>query len=134
SAACDASCENIPSDVRALESNRMLWRNPPSVLARARDPRRLARVVGDAGLPGPRVRFTRPALRARGGWLVKPLRSGGGDGIAVWRRGAPVPRGSYLQQRITGVAGSIVFAADGRRAVPLGLSRILAGETAFGAD
>jgi len=27
-----------------------------------------------------------------------------------------------------------VFAADGRRAVPLGLSRILAGETAFGAD
>jgi uncharacterized protein len=27
-----------------------------------------------------------------------------------------------------------VFAADGRRAVPLGLSRILAGETAFGGD
>src|SRR5256885_1802707 len=47
---------------------------------------------------------------------------------------APVPRGSYLQQRIAGVAGSIVFAADGRRAVPLGLSRILGGESAFGAD
>src|SRR5436190_2213817 len=91
-------------------------------------------VVGDAGLPGPRVRFTRPAPRARGGWLVKPLRSGGGDGVAVWRGGAPVPRGSYLQERISGVTGSLVFAADGRRAVPLGLSRILAGETAFGAD
>src|SRR5205823_5666061 len=71
---------------------------------------------------------------ARGGWLVKPLRSGGGDGVAVWRGGAPVPRGSYLQERISGVTGSLVFAADGRRAVPLGLSRILAGETAFGAD
>ncbi len=130
----EASFENHPRAVSALATNRMLWGNPPSVLARARDPRRLARVVGDAGLPGPRVRLTRPAPGTRSGWLVKPLRSGGGDGIAVWCRGAPVPRGSYLQQRIVGVAGSIVFAADGRRAVPLGLSRILGGEPAFGAD
>src|SRR2546427_12885428 len=104
-----------------------MWGTPPAVLTRARDPRHLARVVADAGVPGPRVRLTRPAPGTRSGWLVKPLRSGGGDGIAVWRRGAPVPRGSYLQQRIAGVAGSIVFAADGRRAVPLGLSRILGG-------
>ncbi len=130
----EASFENDPGAVGALAANRVLWGNPPTVLARARDPRRLARVVADAGLPSPRVRLTRPAPGTRSGWLVKPLRSGGGDGIAVWRRGAPVPRGSYLQQRIAGVAGSLVFAADGRRAVPLGLSRILAGETAFGAD
>jgi predicted ATP-grasp superfamily ATP-dependent carboligase len=129
-----ASFENHPGAVRALAANRLLWGNPPATLTRARDPRHLARVVGDAGLPGPRVRLTRPAPGTRSGWLVKPLRSGGGDGVAVWRRGAPVPRGSYLQERVAGVAGSIVFAADGRRAVPLGLSRILAGETAFGAD
>ena len=130
----EASFENHPGAVRAFAANRVLWGNPPTVLARARDPRRLARVVADAGLPSPRVRLTRPAPGTRSGWLVKPLRSGGGDGIAVWRRGAPVPRGNYLQQRIPGVAGSIVFAADGRRAVPLGLSRILAGESVFGAD
>ena len=130
----EASFENHPSAVRALAANRMLWGNPPAVLARARDPRHLARVVSDAGLPGPHVRLTRPAPGTRSGWLVKPLRSGGGDGVAVWRRGAPVPRDSYLQERISGVTGSIVFAADGRRAVALGLSRILAGETAFGAD
>src|SRR5881398_2463561 len=121
----EASFENHPGAVRALAANRVLWGNPPTVLAR---------VVGDAGLPGPRVRLTRPAPGTRSGWLVKPLRSGGGDGIAVWRRGAPVPRDSYLQERISGVTGSIVFAADGRRAVALGLSRILAGETAFGTD
>ena len=132
--AAEASFENHPSAVRALAANRMLWGNPPAVLARARDPRHLARVVSDAGLPGPHVRLTRPAPGTRSGWLVKPLRSGGGDGVAVWRRGAPVPRDSYLQERISGVTGSIVFAADGRRAVALGLSRILAGETAFGAD
>jgi len=130
----EASFENHPGAVRALAANRVLWGNPPSVLARARDPRRLTGVVVDAGLPGPRVRLTRPAPGTRSAWLVKPLRSGGGDGIAVWRRGAPVPRGTYLQQRIAGVAGSIVFAADGRRAMPLGLSRILGGESTFGAD
>src|SRR2546430_11051338 len=79
----EASFENHPSAVRALATNRMLWGNPPSVLARARDPRRLARVVGGAGLPSPRVRLTRPAPGTRSGWLVKPLRSGGGDGVAV---------------------------------------------------
>jgi len=130
----EASFENHPGAVRALAAHRELWGNPPGVLARARDPRRLARVVAGAGLRGPRVRLTRPAPGTRSGWLVKPLRSGGGDGIAVWRRGAPVPRGSYLQERVAGVAGSIVFAADGRRAVPLGLSRILGGESTFGAD
>jgi uncharacterized protein len=138
-AACEAavyaaSFENHPGAVRTLAANRALWGNPPAVLTQARDPRRLARVVGEAGLPGPRVRLTRPGPGTRSAWLVKPLRSGGGEGVAVWRRGAPVPRGSYLQERIAGVAGSIVFAADGRRAVPLGLSRILAGEAAFGAD
>ncbi len=130
----EASFENHPGAVRALAANRVLWGNPPAVLARARDPRRLARAVRDAGLPSPRVRLTRPPPSAGSGWLVKPLRSGGGHGVAVWRRGAPLPRGSYLQERISGVTGSIVFAADGRRAVALGLSRILAGDAAFGAD
>jgi len=132
----EAGFENHPGAVRALAARRVLWGNPPAVLARARDPRRLARVVGKAGLPAPRVRLTRPAPGVRGGWVVKPLHSGGGDGVAVWRtgRGAPMPRRSYFQERIVGVTGSIVFAADGRRAVPLGLSRVLAGETAFGAD
>jgi len=128
-----ASFENHPRAVRALAANRVLWGNPPAVLARARDPRRLARVVGEAGLPRPRVRLTQPPPGARGGWVVKPFQSGGGDGVAVWRRGVPMPRGSYLQERISGVTGSIVFAADGSRAVPLGLSRMLVGEPAFGA-
>jgi predicted ATP-grasp superfamily ATP-dependent carboligase len=51
----------------------------------------------------------------------------------AWRPGRRVPRDVYFQERIAGVPGSIVFAADGRRAVPLGLSRLLAGEPAFGA-
>jgi hypothetical protein len=44
-----------------------------------------------------------------------------------------VPRRAYLQERIAGIPGSVVFAADGRRAIPLGLTRQLVGERAFGA-
>jgi predicted ATP-grasp superfamily ATP-dependent carboligase len=51
----------------------------------------------------------------------------------VWRSGRPVPRGAYLPERIRGIPGSIVFAADGRRAAPLGLTRQLVGDRAFGA-
>src|SRR5437016_753752 len=132
----EAGFENHPGAVRALAARRVLWGNPPAILARARDPRRLARVVGKAGLPAPRVRLTRPAPGVRGGWVVKPLHSGGGDGVAVWRtgRGAPMPRRSYFQERIVGVPGSTVFVPDGRRAVPPGLSGVLAGETACRAD
>ena len=51
-----------------------------------------------------------------------------------WRRDAPVPRGWYLQERIAGVPGSVVFAADGDRAMVFGLSRQLVGEREFGAS
>src|SRR2546428_180886 len=99
---------------------------------RAGDPRGLGGGGAGGGRRVPRLRFAPPPAGAA--WLVKPLRSGGGAGVVPWRRGARLPRGCYLQQRVAGVTGSIVFAADGQRAVPLGLSRILAGERRFGAD
>jgi predicted ATP-grasp superfamily ATP-dependent carboligase len=64
---------------------------------------------------------------------VKPRRSGGGQGVRRWRSGDPLPAGHYLQERIEGVPGSVIFAADGRRAVTLGVSRQLVGERHFGA-
>ncbi|MGH7673183.1 MAG: ATP-grasp domain-containing protein [Gemmatimonadales bacterium] len=136
--ACDAvayaaGLENHPRAVAALAATRALWGNPPAVLARVRDPLGLARALRQRGFATPDVRV---GAGARGRWLLKPRASGGGHGIVPWlgRRGTPrVPPTMYLQERIAGVAGSIVFAADGMRAVPLGLSRALAGERAFGA-
>jgi predicted ATP-grasp superfamily ATP-dependent carboligase len=135
--ACEAVCyvasfENHPDAVGALARRGTLWGNPPAVLRRVRDPVRLARALTAHGLPGPAVRLSAPRAPARTRWLAKPRASGGGSGITRWR-GGRVPVGSYLQQWIAGVPGSIVFAADGRRAVPLGVSRLLAGERAFGA-
>jgi hypothetical protein len=129
-----ASFENHPRAVRALARQGTLWGNSPTVLARVRDPVRLARAFAARGFAAPAVRLTSSTPPADYAWLVKPRASGGGGGITPLRRRHRVPAGHYLQQRITGLAGSIVFAADGSRAVPLGLSLQLAGERAFGAE
>lgn len=127
-----ASFENHPSAVRSLARNRPLWGNPPAVLARVRDPSRLARVLATHGFPGPATRLSPPADGAERRWLVKPRASGGGHDIARWSGGRG-RKGYYWQEWIAGIPGSIVFAADGHRAVPLGISRMLIGERKFGA-
>jgi uncharacterized protein len=126
--------ENHPAAVTALARGRTLWGNAANVVRRVRHPAALAEALGSRGFAVPEVRTTpRSAVPVDGReWLVKPLRSGGGHGIRVLRPGARPPRGTYLQQRIRGEPGSIVFVADGRRAVPLGMSRQLVGDPAFG--
>lgn len=132
---CDAVAylsgfENHPKAVASLAAGRDLFGNPPPVLQRVRDPRLLAQALRRHRLPVPDVRLG----RAGGGtWLVKPLASGGGRGVRKWRRGDRVPRGCYLQRFVEGTPGSIVFLAADGRAVPIGLSRQLVGEQAFGA-
>ena len=68
----------------------------------------------------------------RTNWVVKPFRSGGGHGVRLWA-GGRMPRGHYLQERIDGTPGSVVFVADGGHAIPLGMSRQLVGDASFGA-
>ena len=61
----EASFDNHPDAVRELaRGGRTLWGNGPAVLARVRDPRRLARAMAAAGLPAPLVRRTRPPAAA----------------------------------------------------------------------
>jgi predicted ATP-grasp superfamily ATP-dependent carboligase len=67
-------------------------------------------------------------------WLLKRYASGGGHGVRDWRGGIDVTRGSYLEELIDGAPGSIVFVASGGRAVPIGLTRQLVGDGAFGAS
>jgi predicted ATP-grasp superfamily ATP-dependent carboligase len=136
---CDAvvylsSFENHPRAVARLAEGRALWGNGPDVLVRVRDPVLLAEALSRRGFPVPEVRPARGAgdLGAVHDWMIKPLRSGGGRRVRRWN-GRP-RRDAYLQQRIDGMPASIVFVASGRKVVPLGLSRQLIGEQAFGAD
>jgi uncharacterized protein len=131
-AAYTANFENHPEAVSRLAHGRRLLGNPPEVLARVRDPLELMRVLRRRGFATPNTRATQAGMPGTGAWLLKPRRSGGGHGIAIWRRGQTVPRTGYLQERIAGTAGSIVFVADGRNAVPLGLTRQLVGDARLG--
>jgi len=129
-----ANFENHPEAVAALARGRRLLGNTSAVLRNVRNPVRLMRALVRRGLPVPETRGSAPP--SAGGarrWLLKPRRSGGGHGTVTWRPGQPVTRRHYLQERIAGVPGSIVFVADGRTAVPLGLSRQLVGLREFGA-
>jgi predicted ATP-grasp superfamily ATP-dependent carboligase len=129
-----SNLENYPKAVARLAGHRHLLGNPPNVLTRVRNPFELMRVLRRRGFITPGTRATPPRGRhASGSWLLKPRRSGGGHGTRVWRHGEKVPRTHYLQERIGGTPGSIVFAADGRRAVTLGLTRQLVGDVGFGA-
>jgi predicted ATP-grasp superfamily ATP-dependent carboligase len=126
--------ENYPAAVERLAQGRTLLGNPASVLTRVRDPFLLMRTLGQLGFLVPKTRSSPPPEpNARGSWLLKPRRSGGGHGTTVWRPNQPVPRSFYLQQRLPGAPGSILFAADGQGAVVLGISRQIVGDRNMGA-
>jgi predicted ATP-grasp superfamily ATP-dependent carboligase len=125
--------ENYPSAVARLAQRRQLLGNPPRVLEKVRNPVELMRTLRHHRVDSPISRLTAPAGHPSLRWMLKPRRSGGGHGVKAWRGGAAIPRTMYLQQRISGPSGSIVFASSGERAIVLGLSRQLIGEPRLGA-
>ncbi len=125
--------ENRPAAVSALAAGRSLLGNPAPVVQRVRNPFELTRALRRESLHAPATRATAPQSGAGPArWMLKPRRSGGGHGTSAWRRGQPVSRRHYLQERIDGRAGSAVLLADGRRCILLAVSRQLVGLTAFG--
>ena len=145
---CDAAAylspfENHPRAVDAIAAGRTLLGNPPDVLRRVRDPFLLARVLQARGFPSLAVRTdSSSGPTGPGGpgdpndpnaWVLKPLRSGGGHRIRRWRHGERIPRGCYLQQQAAGTPGSFLFVAARGAAAPIGISRQLMGDAAFGA-
>jgi uncharacterized protein len=130
--AVDALTSNPSTSLRA---GRVLWGNPPDVLRRVRDPFLLSGLLRRHGFATPVTRVDVPReFAGTKEWLVKPFRSGGGHLVRPWEPGTDVLPGFYAQERISGVPASIVFVAAGGRAVPLGVSRQLIGEAAFGAS
>jgi uncharacterized protein len=125
--------ENCPSAVARLAQHRQLLGNPPRVLEKVRNPVELMRTLRHHGVASPISRLTAPAVHPSLRWMLKPRRSGGGHGVQAWRTGTAIPRTMYLQQRISGPSGSIVFASSNQRAVVLGLSRQLVGDPRLGA-
>ena len=137
---CDAvvylsSFENHPKAIMTLAEGRALWGNSPETVRRVRDPLILAEALRRRGFSAPEVRLKPDTADVTADkWLVKPLASGGGQRIRFWDPATILPPGCYLQELIDGPAGSVVFVAAGGLAVPIGVSRQLVGEPAFGAE
>jgi predicted ATP-grasp superfamily ATP-dependent carboligase len=119
--------ENWPNPVRECSRQHPLWGNSAEVLQEVRRPWKVEACLQRAGLPCPRVSREPPN---DGRWLVKPLASAGGRGIAFWDwSGARAPRSKiYFQEFIDGMACSAVFMGDKDRAELLGVTRQLVGE------
>jgi predicted ATP-grasp superfamily ATP-dependent carboligase len=109
------SLENHPELVSRMARQRPLWGNDGPILRAIRDPWALAASVRRAGFSSPAVRYTPEGLPRDGSWLVKPLASGGGEGVRLL--GAPpepdgaVKRACYYQERIAGPSLAAVFVA-----------------------
>ncbi len=116
--------ENHPDVVEAISSRFRLLGNGPEVLRRVRDSAEVARVVRDEGFLAPEVRTYPLSLPTDGSWLVKPVASGGGEGIEPWVGGDSSRAGPvYYQKRISGLALSAIFVRDRAATRLVGVTR-----------
>ena len=112
--------EDRPALLRAVASRHPLLGNPPEVVARVKDPDRLAALCEQLGIPHPgpsRVADDNAAS------LIKRAGASGGTHIVPARRGQVAPTRHYTQRRLDGTPVSALFLADGRHAMLLGITR-----------
>lgn len=128
-----SNVDNHPRAVAALSKGRALWGNAPATLRRARAPLTVRDAFRAAGIKAPDALAHPggPSGCAGGSWILKPVRSGGGQRVRMWN-GGRVPRTHYAQAFVEGWPGSVVFMAAGGRAVPIGVTRQIVGDPAFG--
>jgi predicted ATP-grasp superfamily ATP-dependent carboligase len=130
-----ANLENHPDVVGAMSGGRVLQGNPPTVLRRVRDWRQLRAfcLANDLAAPVTLLPGEQDMdVDSVAGWLVKPIRSGGGHGVRFWR-GGPLGDGHLLQRYVEGTPASAAFVADGRHCTLLGISEQLIGKEELGA-
>ncbi|CBE67214.1 MAG: ATP-grasp domain-containing protein [Candidatus Methylomirabilis oxygeniifera] len=131
-----ANLENFPSVIETIAGGKPILGNGPAVLSSVRDPARFFEFLRQAGIPAPKIAFDSQPLNLHSDtlWLRKPLRSGGGHGIAVHLPEDRLAPDCFLQEYLDGLPCGAVFAADGWDACLLGVSEQLIGTKALGTD
>ncbi|HKI18056.1 MAG TPA: ATP-grasp domain-containing protein, partial [Isosphaeraceae bacterium] len=120
--------ENRPELVDRIARKHRLLGMDGETLRAIRDPIRVARVLGQAGIPCPAVTLSARGLPRDGSWLKKRLNSGGGQGIEPLIDAAPARLGCrYLQQRVKGPSYSALYIGAPRGASLVGVTRQLIG-------
>lgn len=120
--------ECCPERVAALAKCLPLWGNGPELLRWLKSPARFFALLDALAIPYPESRFQAP--ESPGGWLAKPGCGEGGKRVALCAAAAAVEPGAYFQRHVAGKPLSVLFLADGRRAVPLGFNTLWVAGTA----
>jgi uncharacterized protein len=125
--------ENYPEVLEQIAAQQSLLGNDQSTLEAVRDPFRVRKEIRAAHIPALEIRRSDDQPPRDGQWLIKPLRGGGGRGVAVWDDAAgcssTLQEPHYFQQRATGETISAVFVAsqDPVQLRYVGLTRQLIG-------
>jgi predicted ATP-grasp superfamily ATP-dependent carboligase len=114
-----AGFEDRPQILHALAQHWPIFGNPAEVVARAKNPREIARLCASLGIPHPEISYDLPADLDH--WLIKHEGGGGGDHV-VPARERTLAVGDYYQRYVAGTQVSVLLLADGRKAETLGLS------------
>ena len=131
-----SNLENYPAVVKQFARAGRLIGNTPETLRKVRHWPTLSAALARGGYLTPETIFPGNGRipSPERGWLVKPIHSGGGHGVAFWRKQRIPGRSFLLQEFIPGLPISAAFVADGSRAVALGLTEQLIGRPEFGAS
>ncbi|UKJ77473.1 ATP-grasp domain-containing protein (plasmid) [Azospirillum brasilense] len=115
-----AGFEDDPALLARLAEDRPVMGNRPEVVARVKDPLRFAAILHGLGISHPPVGA---ALDGSSGDLLRKRIGGSGGAHITPAAGTRPEPGWYVQRRVAGHALSVLFLADGDRAVIVGLSR-----------
>ncbi|WP_246472706.1 ATP-grasp domain-containing protein [Azospirillum tabaci] len=115
-----AGFEDDPALLARVAEDRPLMGNRPEVVARVKDPFRFAAALDRLGIPHPPVA---PALDGSPGVHLRKRIGGSGGAHVTAATEVQAKPGWYVQRRVAGHALSVLFLADGDRAVIVGLSR-----------
>jgi predicted ATP-grasp superfamily ATP-dependent carboligase len=126
--------ENHLEELEALARQRPLLGNSASVVRSVRDPLILQKHLAGCPTAMPDMKSL-DEPRPSGEWLLKPYRSGGGIGIqrikqdtlGQWNDSPYTSKTHYYQRLVPGVAISVLYLADRRRATLVGVTEQLIG-------
>jgi uncharacterized protein len=128
--------ENHPEILTRLAINHRILGNPPQVVKAVRNWPLLFAKLRRAGFAAPETIFRgdERELDPKRRWLIKPLLSGGGHGVAFLQTERPLDNRYMLQEFLPGKPRSISFIANGRECVVIGITEQLIGLRQFGAQ
>ena len=127
--------ENHPQLIERLSQARPHWGHSAQVIRNVRDPHRLQQVLRESDFPALAIWPDNTPPPPDGRWMLKPIRSAGGQGVFAWDQNSlrlPEVRASLrkphvFQERASGPVLSALFLSSANHISLAGCCRLLRG-------